>query len=139
MVGRFLKHMRVFCFGVAEEREVFLSSADWMERNFSAHRKRFHCDQISQNAFTKLKQLLDDNYRRGNYPVTVATERRKCGKPPRPRTATGRLSEHPIVGQVLVFGEIGPIDANNSISFLNLALSKGVAPNTFYQSIAECQ
>ena len=24
----------MFCFGVAEEREVFLSSADWMERNF---------------------------------------------------------------------------------------------------------
>ena len=34
VVGRFLEHMRVFCFGVAEEREVFLSSADWMERNF---------------------------------------------------------------------------------------------------------
>lgn len=33
IVGRFLEHMRVYCFGVDEEREVFLSSADWMDRN----------------------------------------------------------------------------------------------------------
>jgi polyphosphate kinase len=35
IIGRFLEHARVFCFGVGSEREVWISSADWMERNFS--------------------------------------------------------------------------------------------------------
>ena len=34
VIGRFLEHMRVFCFGVEEGRRIFLSSADWMDRNF---------------------------------------------------------------------------------------------------------
>ncbi len=34
IVGRFLEHARVFCFGNDGEAEVFCSSADWMERNF---------------------------------------------------------------------------------------------------------
>ncbi|HEX4050691.1 MAG TPA: polyphosphate kinase 1 [Steroidobacteraceae bacterium] len=34
IVGRFLEHSRVYCFENAGERELFLASADWMERNF---------------------------------------------------------------------------------------------------------
>jgi polyphosphate kinase len=33
IVGRFLEHHRVFCFHNGGEPELFLSSADWMERN----------------------------------------------------------------------------------------------------------
>ncbi|MCR9090128.1 polyphosphate kinase 1 [Algiphilus sp.] len=33
VVGRFLEHTRVFCFENGGEPEVWLSSADWMERN----------------------------------------------------------------------------------------------------------
>jgi len=34
IIGRFLEHPRVFYFGNGGEPEVWLSSADWMERNF---------------------------------------------------------------------------------------------------------
>jgi polyphosphate kinase len=34
IVDRFLEHSRVFAFGTGEKTEVFLSSADWMPRNF---------------------------------------------------------------------------------------------------------
>ena len=34
IVGRFLEHTRVFCFANGGDRKVFLSSADWMGRNF---------------------------------------------------------------------------------------------------------
>ena len=34
IVGRFLEHERVFAFGPPGEEEFFLSSADWMPRNF---------------------------------------------------------------------------------------------------------
>ncbi len=37
VVDRFLEHSRAFAFGVGERAEVFLSSADWMPRNF--HRR----------------------------------------------------------------------------------------------------
>jgi polyphosphate kinase len=34
VVDRFLEHSRIFAFGVWERAEVYLSSADWMPRNF---------------------------------------------------------------------------------------------------------
>jgi polyphosphate kinase len=34
LVGRFLEHARVFLFGNGGETNIYLSSADWMERNF---------------------------------------------------------------------------------------------------------
>jgi polyphosphate kinase len=34
VVDRFLEHSRIYVFGPDEEAQVFLSSADWMPRNF---------------------------------------------------------------------------------------------------------
>lgn len=34
VVGRFLEHTRIFCFHADGEEKIYLSSADWMERNF---------------------------------------------------------------------------------------------------------
>jgi polyphosphate kinase len=37
LVGRFLEHARIFAFGTGDRAECYLSSADWMPRNF--HRR----------------------------------------------------------------------------------------------------
>jgi len=34
VVDRFLEHTRVLAFGAPDKTEVYLSSADWMPRNF---------------------------------------------------------------------------------------------------------
>jgi polyphosphate kinase len=34
LIGRFLEHHRIFCFHAGGEQNIYLSSADWMERNF---------------------------------------------------------------------------------------------------------
>src|SRR5690606_8522467 len=34
VIGRFLEHTRVFCFHNGGRRDVYLASADWMDRNF---------------------------------------------------------------------------------------------------------
>ncbi len=34
VLGRFLEHSRVFCFGSDDDMQLYISSADWMPRNF---------------------------------------------------------------------------------------------------------
>ena len=65
VVGRFLEHMRVYCFGVDEDRQVFLSSADWMDRNF--FRRVEACFPVRDPSLAErvyregLANYLDDN------------------------------------------------------------------------------
>jgi polyphosphate kinase len=64
IVGRFLEHSRVFYFANDGESELFLASADWMERNFFRRveiafpvREKTHHDRILRD----LDSYLSDN------------------------------------------------------------------------------
>lgn len=64
VVGRFLEHSRVFYFGNDGDSELYLASADWMERNFFrrveiafAVREKTHRDRIVRD----LNSYLSDN------------------------------------------------------------------------------
>jgi polyphosphate kinase len=64
IVGRFLEHSRVFYFGNGEQSELYLASADWMERNFFRRveiafpvREQTHRDRILRD----LDSYLADN------------------------------------------------------------------------------
>jgi len=64
IVGRFLEHSRVFFFGNAGASELYLASADWMERNFFRRveiafpvREETHRDRIVRD----LNSYLSDN------------------------------------------------------------------------------
>jgi polyphosphate kinase len=89
IVGRFLEHSRVFFFGNGGDNELYLASADWMERNFfrrvevafpvreESHRKRILRDldsYISDN--TQAWSLERDGHYsrcvRGDAPVRDA-------------------------------------------------------------------
>ncbi len=59
VVGRFLEHSRVFAFGVGEEQEVFLSSADWMPRNFF-RRVELMVPVLDPQAREKIRQEVFD-------------------------------------------------------------------------------
>ncbi|HTR62653.1 MAG TPA: polyphosphate kinase 1 [Candidatus Binataceae bacterium] len=88
IVGRFLEHNRVFAFGPEGEEEFYLSSADWMPRNFY-HRvevmfpvtARYLCDKLRTEI---LLPALRDNCRAydlgpdGNYVRRVPQK----GEPP---------------------------------------------------------
>ena len=67
VVGRFLEHSRAFAFGVGDEQEIFLSSADWMPRNFF-RRVELMVPVLDPQAREKIRQevfepLLQDNSR----------------------------------------------------------------------------
>jgi len=79
IIDRFLEHSRIYVFGTGEEADVFLSSADWMPRNFIRRvevmfpvlqpgLKRYILDQLLPtmlNDNVKAREMLPDGtYRR---------------------------------------------------------------------------
>lgn len=64
IVGRFLEHSRVFCFGIEEEMRMFISSADWMTRN-TENRVEVACPifdlEIKRRIWESLQIMLSDN------------------------------------------------------------------------------
>jgi polyphosphate kinase len=55
VVGRFLEHSRAFAFGVGDEEEIYISSADWMPRNFFA-RVELMVPVLDEKAREKIRQ-----------------------------------------------------------------------------------
>ena len=67
VVGRFLEHSRCFSFGVGDEEEIYISSADWMPRNFY-RRVELMVPVLDEKAKEKIRQeifepVLKDNSR----------------------------------------------------------------------------
>jgi polyphosphate kinase len=65
VIGRFLEHSRVFCFANGGAEDVYLASADWMDRNF--FRRIELCFPVLDPALKRrviregLQPYLDDN------------------------------------------------------------------------------
>src|SRR5206468_10375094 len=67
VVGRFLEHSRAFAFGIGDEEEIFISSADWMPRNFF-RRVELMVPVLEESAKERIRQevfepFLNDNSR----------------------------------------------------------------------------
>src|SRR5262249_60609281 len=67
VVGRFLEQTRCFSFGLGEEEEIYISSADWMPRNFY-RRVELMVPVLDDKAKEKIRQevfepMLKDNCR----------------------------------------------------------------------------
>jgi len=64
IVGRFLEHSRIYCFGEGEDAKIYLSSADMMTRN-TTHRVEIATPildkTIATHLFDMLRIMLQDN------------------------------------------------------------------------------
>jgi polyphosphate kinase len=65
VVGRFLEHSRAFSFGVGDAEEIYLSSADWMPRNFY-RRVELMAPVLDEKAKEKIRQELFEPMRADN-------------------------------------------------------------------------
>jgi polyphosphate kinase len=84
IVGRFLEHTRIFHFAGGGEDRVYLSSADWMDRNF--FRRIELCFPVKDAKLARrvvregLKPYLDDNVQSWEMRPDGTYERRKRGR-----------------------------------------------------------
>jgi polyphosphate kinase len=65
VVGQFLEHSRCFSFGVGEEEEIYISSADWMPRNFY-RRVELMVPILDEKAKEKIRQEVFDPVAKDN-------------------------------------------------------------------------
>ncbi|MCL1852141.1 MAG: polyphosphate kinase 1 [Peptococcaceae bacterium] len=64
IVGRFLEHSRIFCFGVGDDKKLYIASADLMTRN-TERRVEIACPvldaDLKQRIYDMLETMLMDN------------------------------------------------------------------------------
>jgi polyphosphate kinase len=65
VVGRFLEHTRAFSFGLGEEEETYIASADWMPRNFF-RRVELMVPILDEKAREKVRQEVLEPLERDN-------------------------------------------------------------------------
>lgn len=58
VVGRFLEHSRVYCFGKGREEKMFISSADFMTRNLD-RRVEVGCPIYDEDVKSRIREILD--------------------------------------------------------------------------------
>ena len=58
IVGRFLEHSRIYCFGTGAEERMYISSADFMTRN-TENRVEVACPIYDEKVRAKLHHILD--------------------------------------------------------------------------------
>jgi polyphosphate kinase len=58
IVDEYLEHARVFIFHNGGDEKVFISSADWMQRNID-HRIEASCPILEKNIQKEIKEMLD--------------------------------------------------------------------------------
>lgn len=58
IVGRFLEHSRVYCFGEEERRRIYISSADWMTRN-TERRIEVACPILDEVIAGRIMEMME--------------------------------------------------------------------------------
>lgn len=58
IVGRFLEHSRIFCFGTGEDEKIYIGSADMMTRN-TEKRIEIACPVFDKECINKIHEILD--------------------------------------------------------------------------------
>ena len=82
IVGRFLEHARIYAFGRGQECQIYLSSADFMDRNLH-HRVEIACPVYDQELKEKLHYILSvelrDNVKASSVASSGLYERKQPG------------------------------------------------------------
>jgi polyphosphate kinase len=64
IVGRYLEHSRVFCFGTGRNRKLFLGSSDWMQRNLDRRIEvvtPIYSERLKKQIYAAMKVLWSGN------------------------------------------------------------------------------